>query len=588
MYLILNTSYKVKMRRRIILILLCITLVAIAFTGCSQGKGSDKDINATITPAAGEEDAGYNTEDNSDAGNSGVTDTPENTDNQSISYAYEQELNIIDDNYRNYYEIFVYSFSDSDGDGIGDMNGIISKLDYIKDMGFNGIWLMPIMPSPTYHKYDVSDYYSIDPKYGTLEDFQNLITECHNRGIRLIIDYVFNHTSTRHPWFQDAVNYLKTLEEGQEPDLTQCPSVAYYYFTKEKKGNSYYKAGGTDWYYEGVFWDQMPDLALGNQELRAELEKNAKFWLDMGVDGFRLDAVKEYYTGDTGKNIEVLQWFSDYVSSVNPEAFVVGECWDTAGTIASYYGSGLTSIFNYPLAQYNGLIVSAVRRLGTSSAKTLAASLVDLDSIYAAKNPDYIDSPFLSNHDNTRISAQCVNNEDQMKLAAGVLLTLKGSPFVYYGEEIGMNSKGDKDENKRLPMNWSLTDTAGITKAPMGADQVEQKFAPLDEQLANPLSIANYYKRALRIRNENPEIARGDFSLIDELTSQDVFAIRKSYEGSELVLVYNLGKEATTIDLEALGLASMSIRGYMTVDGSEVTLVEGGLNMPYYSIVVLK
>ncbi|HHX12636.1 MAG TPA: alpha-amylase, partial [Clostridiales bacterium] len=206
-----------------------------------------------------------------------------------IEYKYQQELNIIDDNYRNYYEIFVYSFNDSDGDGIGDIQGLISKLDYINDgdpttdtdLGFDGIWLMPIMPSTTYHKYDVTDYYSIDPQYGSLDDFKELIEECHKRGINLIIDLVFNHTSAKHPWFKEAVSYLEGLEEGQEPNPKEGPYVEYYNFDKDKKGAAgYHKTGRSDCYYEGIFWDQMPDLALDNENVRGEIEKIAKYWLD--------------------------------------------------------------------------------------------------------------------------------------------------------------------------------------------------------------------------------------------------------------------------------------------------------------------
>ena len=134
------------------------------------------------------------------------TETVENIEvsTETDNYKYEQELNIIDDNYRNYYEIFVYSFYDTDGDGIGDINGVTEKLDYIKDMGFNGIWLMPIMPSTTYHKYDVVDYCNIDKQYGTLEDFKNLLKEAHARDIRVTIDFVMNHSSSQNPWFLDA------------------------------------------------------------------------------------------------------------------------------------------------------------------------------------------------------------------------------------------------------------------------------------------------------------------------------------------------------------------------------------------------
>ena len=155
-----------------------------------------------------------------------------------VEYDYYQELNVIDDNYRNYYEIFVYSFFDSDGDCIGDLQGVIEKLDYVEYMGFNGIWFMPIMPSPSYHKYDVTDYYAIDEAYGTMEDFEKLVEECHNRGINVVIDFVINHSSSEHPWFKQACDYLKTLEAGQEPDLAVCPYVDYYHFSREQENST--------------------------------------------------------------------------------------------------------------------------------------------------------------------------------------------------------------------------------------------------------------------------------------------------------------------------------------------------------------
>jgi glycosidase len=561
--------------------------------GCKNVKTEN------ISSDANNENAnGINSEDNSTDEDGNKTDdsgASENIDNDdrvvsAVPYEYEQELNILEDNYRNYYEIFTYSFCDSDGDGIGDINGIISKLDYIKeDMGFNGIWLMPMMPSTTYHKYDVTDYYNIDPQYGTLEDFQKLIEECDKRNIKLIIDFVFNHTSARHQWFTEAVAYLEGLEDGEEPDITECPYVGYYHFTKDYNGSEdYHRAGNSDWFYECVFWDQMPDLTLESAAVRTEIEKAAKFWLDMGVDGFRLDAAKEYYTGETGRNIEVLKWFSDYVTSVKEDAYIVGEVWDESQAIASYYKSGVTSFFNFPLALYDGLITTTTRRLGSTSAQSFAKSIIDLQEKYRENNPNFIDAPFISNHDTTRVSAQCVNDENQMKMAAGLLLTMNGSPFVYYGEEIGMNSKGDKDENKRLPMQWSSLDTTQMAKGPTAADKVEQQFAPLDEQLENPLSIANYYKRAVRIRNENPEIARGEMSIIDELTNKDTCAIRKMYEDSEIILVYNINTEAATVDLKEAGYGELNIRGYLTVDGSTITLKGGVLDMPMYSIVILK
>jgi glycosidase len=550
----------------------------ILFTGCmNSGQESAKQDNSSeqeITEIASP------TEVTADGAVITVADSP---------YAYEQPMNIIEDNYRNYYEIFVYSFCDSDGDGIGDFNGIISKLDYINtEMGFNGIWLMPIMPSTTYHKYDVIDYYDVDMQYGTLEDFKKLLDECEKRDIKLIIDFVFNHTSAKHPWFTQAVDYLETLEEGEEPDSTVCPYVEYYHFTEESNGtDDYHRAGTSDWFYECVFWDQMPDLALESKAVRDEIEKAAKFWLDMGVDGFRLDAAKEYYTGETGKNVEVLTWFSDYVISVNPEAYIVGEVWDEYSAITTYYTSGMTSFFNFPLSQYDGLVIEAVRKTGVGSASSLTKNLIKMQNAFGESNPRYIDAPFISNHDTTRISAMCVNDENQMKMSAGLLLMMNGNPFVYYGEEIGMNSSGKKDENKRLPMRWSK-DGQGMTQKPANADDVDQTFATVEEQLADPLSILNYYKRAVRIRNENPEIARGKLTMIEALTDKNISALEKDYEGSKLVIISNINKEASTIELKSAGYDKLAIRGYLTVDGSEVTLTDGVLNMPLYSIVILK
>ena len=176
-----------------------------------------------------------------------------------------------DDAYRCYYEIFVGSFCDSDGDKCGDLSGITEKLDYIEDMGFTGIWLTPIMPSPTYHKYDVTDYYGIDPSFGTMEDFETLLKECHKRNIRLIMDLVFNHTSSSHPWFLEACDYLEQLGE-KEPDENECKYVNYYNFAKDQAQTpNWYQIGSSDWYYEVVVTTVAPKPG----ELRVTYNFNA-------------------------------------------------------------------------------------------------------------------------------------------------------------------------------------------------------------------------------------------------------------------------------------------------------------------------
>ena len=505
---------------------------------------------------------------------------------QDSDYEYEQELNIIDDNYRNYYEIFVYSFYDTNGDGIGDLNGVTKKLDYIKDMGFNGIWLMPIMPSTTYHKYDVVDYYNIDEEYGTLEDFKNLLKEAHDRDIRVIIDFVMNHSSKQNPWFQEACSYLRDLGEGEDVDIAACPYVDYYHFSKENQ-SGYRKVAGADWYYEGQFDDIMPDLNLESQAVRDEFEKIADFWIDLGVDGFRMDAAMHFDEENLNLNLEVLNWFYNYCLSKNPEFYMVSEVWASEATIANYYESQTPSMFNFAGSSAEGVIVKTA--MGSANANKFVDAMIDYQTTYSSRNPNYIDAPFLTNHDQVRVANNLIGDEEKLKMAAGLLLTMSGSPFVYYGEEIGMKSAGKKDENKRLPMFWSSTDLTGMTSGPKDADKgVEMNFPAADEQILDKSSLLNYYKRALRIRNENPEIARGTIEKIEALCDGHQAAITKTYNGSVIGIVYNTSEESMKIDLTGTTLENMAMRGYMTVDTEGVLLEEHILNMPARSICILK
>lgn len=561
------------MKKRFLSSILIVGLVASLLGGC----GNEQNVPADGTQQTESEQTTESSQ------------TTENTEQTAATdgYQYEQELNIIDDNYRNYYEIFVYSFCDSDGDGIGDFNGVTEKLDYIKDMGFNGIWLMPIMPSTTYHKYDVVDYCDTDPQYGTIEDFKNLINEAHNRGIRVIIDFVMNHSSSQNPWFLEACSYLKTLGEDEEPDASVCPYVDYYHFSKVGK-DGYRQVSGTDWYYEGVFDYIMPDLNLESEALRAEFEKIADFWIDLGVDGFRMDAALHYEEDDTAFNDEVLNWFYNYCLTKNPDFYMVSEVWAAQTTIADYYASLTPSMFNFAACGAEGPIIKAARS-GKNASKFVDA-MISYKNTYSQKNPDYIDAPFLSNHDQVRVANSLPGDNSKLKLAAGLLLTMSGNPFVYYGEEIGMQSTGQKDENKRLPMVWSLTDDTGMTTGPQGSDKSFQSVsAGVDEQEQDENSLLNFYKRGLRIRNENPEIARGTIEKVSSLCNSSQAAITKTYDGSTIGIVYNTSLEdAATIDLTDTDLAGMSIRGYMSVTGAEVTLDGNALEMPAGSICILK
>lgn len=522
----------------------------------------------------------------------GTADMAERTEEtvsqgEDVTKRTEREIVIPDDNYRNYYEIFVSSFYDSDGDGTGDLNGVAQKLDYIQDMGFTGIWLMPVMPSPTYHKYDVTDYCAVDERCGTTEDFRRLAEDCRERNIRLIIDMPINHTSSEHPWFQAACEYLAGLAAGEEITGETCPYAEYYHFSREQENENYYPVTGAEWYYEGVFWSGMPDLNLKNEAVRGELEKAASFWIELGAEGFRMDAVMHYEENDTAFNTEVLRWLYDYCLQQNPDFYMVSEVWAGEKTIADYYGSGTPSLFNFDLADAEGKLIKAAR--GKYSAESLADAILLYQEDFSAQNSGWIDAPFLTNHDMGRTANALISDENDVKMAGGLLLTMGGSPFVYYGEEIGMRSKGTKDENKRLSMYWSDTDEMGQTLDPSGADEgIGSAFGSVEEQLLDETSILNYYRRALWLRNENPEIARGTAEKVEALCNEQQAVILKTWEDSSIAIVYNISDEEAEIDLKEGGLEEREIRGNLTLNGEEIVRMQDVLCMPGQSVCILK
>lgn len=539
---------------------------------------------------------------NNNQSNKGEKNTP-NTESKSIEYSYKQNLNVIDDNYRNYYEIFLYSFCDSNNDGIGDINGLISKLDYLNDgddstdtdLGINGIWLMPIMPSPSYHKYDVINYYEIDPQYGTIEDFNNLIKECDKRGIKVIIDLVLNHTSSENEWFQSAIKSLAIepcgLDTCKYKELCREHNkyVGYYNFVKDKPADGdFYLAGDSEWYYQGVFVNTMPDLNLANKELRKDIESIVDYWLNLGVHGFRLDAAKEFYSGSPEKNIEVLKWLNDYVKSKKTDAYIVAEVWDSFTAFTKYYQSGIDSIFNFSFAKEDGKIATTLLYSdASSSGKAFADAMVLVQDTIKKNNPNGIDAPFMTNHDTGRMAGILGYDDDKIKIAGAMNLFMSGSSFIYYGEEIGMSGSG-RDENKRAPMNWSSTNVTGMTTGPSNMEEVTHKFPSVEEQLGDSGSILNYYKRALRLKNENPEIARGTVQTISDITDADMCAVSKEYNGNKIYMIYNLSEEEKVVTLNKGNYGYEGIRGYLTLNGEEVSLDGDSITLPKYSIVILK
>ena len=491
-----------------------------------------------------------------------------------------------DDNYRTFYEIFVYSFCDSDGDGIGDLQGVISKLDYLEELGINGIWFMPLHPSTSYHKYNVSDYYAIDPQYGTMADFEQLLAECEKRDIHVIIDLVVNHTGSEHVWFKEAVSYLQSLPEGAEPDPAECKYLDYYFFSKESTGNGSRPVEGTDWYYEGMFDFTMPDINLGSDATREEIKNIMQFWIDKGVSGFRLDAAKEFYSGKIDMNLEVLNWLQTTATSLKPDCYLVAEVWENFQTISRYYESGITSLFNFAFGNSDGKITKVLQGAGNASVvTTYATALEKADTAYRGSNPDYIDAPFLSNHDVGRIAGFAGRDENKMKMAAAMNLFMGGSAFIYYGEEIGMLGSGN-DPSKRAPFYWNDARDNGTTDPPPQCELPEEyPLGSLEAQVNDDSSLYNYYRQAIAIRKALPQIARGIPTAETDLNKGCVSAYRKTWEDKQCIILMNIDANAASVDLSAY--ADWTLAANLSAQGSDITMDGTTLNLPAWGVAIL-
>lgn len=442
-----------------------------------------------------------------------------------------------------YYSLFVRSFADSDNDGTGDFNGIIEKLDYLNDgssspvnpnapqkssLGINGIWLLPIFKTASYHGYDVVDYYEVNPDYGTMEDFENLVAECTKRGIHVILDMPFNHSSSKNKWFIESCD-PKSPKHGW-----------YNWYTAKSENDSVLKK--TYWnhpvwnknplpfedrnnYYSGLYWSGMPDFNVSNPEVRSEFKSILKFWLDKGVSGFRFDAAMHLYNSAKfetldSKSLEKSVSFWDemcgYVRSIKPDAFMVGEVWDSNG-VRSEYIKPMGSVFHFDMGQK---IISIVQTKKSGS-NSLATSLLGNYSEYREKNPGYIDCPFLTNHDQNRFALQLKNNPDAIKLAASMYMFSEGIPFIYYGEEIGMNG-AKPDEQIRTPFIWTA-ETNGKNQTSWIDSKYNKNTVPQDEQNKDKNSILNFYKQIIHVKTFSPALSHGRMenfeTHIPELTS---------------------------------------------------------------------
>lgn len=468
---------------------------------------------------------------------------------------------------RVFYEVFVRAFNDSNGDGIGDLNGVTKKLDYLKSLGVSGIWLMPINSSPSYHGYDISDYYSIQKEYGTMDDFYNLINEAHKRDIEVYMDLVINHTSIKNPMFIEALNNKKSKYRN------------YYSWSNDSKVLKETSSLGTyPWRYKNknlyyaMFDENMPDLNYDDKDVRTEVKNIAKYYLNMGVDGFRLDAAKHIYDGELDKNIEWWREFEAYIKGVNKNAFAVGEVSDNTDVVGDYMTT-IDSCFNFSLGSD---ILDAIK---SDDFNNLGTKICGIYSSYKSKYKDYKDSTFLTNHDQNRVMSD-LNSVDECKTAAAILLTLPGTPYIYYGEETGMT--GTKpDEDIRQPFIWSNKD---ITKNTSWENTLNDKNVVAENvQESNKNSLLNFYKKFISIRNNNEALRDGSFKNIDQGNS-NVFAFKRSSEKEEIYTIIN-GNE----DSKCTGIPSMNAEVLYSSDGNNQDLsINGALNLKKNEILVIK
>jgi glycosidase len=600
-----------------------------------------------------------------------------------------------------FYEIFVRSFQDSNNDGIGDFKGLTSRLDDLKALGVNALWLMPINPSPSYHGYDVTDYKNVNPQYGTLADFDAFMTAAHEKGFKVILDWVANHTSSLHPWFLESQNpnspkrnwyqwrdtdpgwgqpwdgngkswhglvgkptssNLKVIfpgtiqgslgaknwnPDGQETRALEVSPGVFELVVMLPKGSYEFKvalngswsenyganakkdganiklevgsdntivkfvynqnthvvtdsinnpdlvqtpasvpprptfsdapaASGLSYFY-GAFWEGMPDLNWRNPEVVAAMNDGAKFWLERGIDGFRIDAMRYMVEGENDNkpdSAETLAWtkdFSSFVRGIKPDAAIVGEVWTDTETVAKYFqnGTGEQMGFNFPMQK---AIASAVNG---SSNEPINFELARVAKAYSA---EAVDAIFTSNHD---LDRPFYFGAGRYRVAASLLLTLPGTPFLYYGDEIGMkNGPQGGDEAKRTPMRWDLSDGAGFSSTDpwTGFSTLGEKIS-VKTQRETKGSLWNFYANMIKIRQSKTVLRVGGFEPL--ITDKRIMAFIRYLNDEAVVVVINLDSDPQKLKLNFTGTRLEKTRGTvheLTLNKTLATLTDANIS----------
>lgn len=474
------------------------------------------------------------------------------------------------------YEIFVQSFADSDHDGIGDFKGMTSKLDYLQDLGIEAIWLMPIHPSSTYHKYNVDDYYDVHPDYGTIQDFKHFVEEAHKRGIHVIIDLVINHSGRENLWFKEAlkdqhIKYWDYYVWAHKDDPQVQPPAG-------QKRSNWYSVKGSDYLYFAHFGSNMPDLNYDNPKLRQEIFDIGRFWLtEMNVDGFRLDAARHIYPDVRATDMHKWwEYFLQEMRKIKDDVYIVGEVWSDFREAAPYL-KGIPALFNFDLG------TAIIKAVNEGNAGQLTISHKQILDAYKAVNPDYIDNTFLTNHDQNRILSSVNNDINKAKIAAAILLTLPGSPYLYYGEEIGMKGK-KPDPFIREPYIWDVKSKDDIrTTWEVPGFSTDSTVTPLSIQIADENSLFNHYKRFISLRNQSTALTSGDLTPVS-IPDHSICAFIRSDPKQSLLIIHNLSGVTKVISLPS------NLRDYESVYYSNKNgqIRKREIELPGYSTIILK
>ncbi|MDD9952620.1 MAG: alpha-amylase family glycosyl hydrolase [Zetaproteobacteria bacterium] len=546
-----------------------------------------------------------------------------------------------------FYQIWPRSFQDTSGDGNGDLQGLTQKLAYVKHLGVDAIWLTPIFEAPSYHGYDFEDYYSVDRDYGSMQDLEDFLQLAHQKGLKVIADFVINHISNKHPNFVKSAQMEAGYEDyfvwqSKEAILqhpwkkpwdhkTNWQSVWHRSDVRLQAHKRMYPDAGPDEqrpiYYYGVFGHSQPDLNFKRQKVREDIQKVAKFWLEKGFDGFRLDAVRyidetihngQLQQADTPSTIAYWNEFKSYVKSLNPDAYLVGEAWHLNETLDKYkdsFDAGFDFTFapalvysltsQWIIQDKGGILdkIPKIEGLGNAIAANFASKKQDSYDFY---------SLFLANHDQIRIANQLKHDKFSLQAAATLLLTLPGPAYLYYGEEIGMTQPNFESPHdfyddifKRAPMLWNTGLNAGFSQShhiwvddgkwvpwrphhqPWWHQHLKTQTAyDVESQLHTPDSMLNTYKRLLKLRKQAPEFrdTRKESLSFLPFNGHIVAFSRQSLSGSKSYVLINPKFHSAEVQVEAL----VNLKPVLNPSQPNIHTASGKIQIPARSVQVWK